>query len=104
MASLVGRWLSFAREYHGFEYVDGEHAFGVLVIEYEELLKHVDKLTDMIRDFQQRQVMQHRYEHTKELMDGIYDQARFAAEEAAQVAAVARKIKTSGFVKEGDPG
>lgn len=99
MEDLVKRWASFAIAFHGDEYTDGEHAFGVLAIEYQELLERVEALGNLIQDFREKQVMQHNYFETKELMDAIYDQARFAAEEAAQVAAVAKKAKASGFVR-----
>ena len=36
MEDLVKRWASFAIAFHGDEYTDGEHAFGVLAIEYQD--------------------------------------------------------------------
>lgn len=99
MEDLVKRWASFAIAFHGDEYTDGEHAFGVLAIEYQELLERVEALGNLIRDFRERQVMQHSYSDTDDMMSAIYDQGRFAAEEAAQVAAVAKKVTVSSFTR-----
>lgn len=98
MAELVERWEIFAETYHGREYVDGEHAFGVLFTELSELVERVETMGNLIQRFKQDHVMQHWYGESKELLKALYNQSRFAAEEAAQVGAVALKAIGSSFV------
>lgn len=98
MAELVERWEIFAETYHGLEYADGEHAFGVLFIEFNELIERVKAMGNLIQRFREEQVMQHYYGESKELLQALYDQSRYAAEEAAQVGAVALKAIGSAFV------
>ena len=98
MADLVERWELFAETFHSKEFTDGEHAFGVLFIEFREMLERVEAMGNLIQRFREEQVMQHYYGDSRKLLQALYDQSRFAAEEAAQVGAVALKAIGSKFV------
>ena len=99
---VVDGWKAFAEEFHGKEYTDGEHAFGVMIVEFQEALDRVEAVGNVIKEFKEKQVMNHTYQDTPKQMAALYDHARFAAEEFAQLAAVAQKTMQSGFVKECD--
>ena len=99
LKEVVNGWAKFAREYHGEEYADGEHAYGVINIEYTEALDWAEAVGNVIRDFKENQVMNHKYHDTRKQMAALYDHALFAAEEFAQLAAVALKAIQSGFVR-----
>ncbi len=98
MVDLVERWELFAETFHSKEFTDGEHAFGVLFIEFRELVERVEAMGNLIQRFREEQVMQHYYGDSRKLLQALYDQSRFAAEEAAQVGAVALKAIGSKFV------
>lgn len=102
LKEVIYGWVKFAEEYHGKEYADGEHAYGVMNVEYTEALNRVEAVGNAIRDFKENQVMNHKYHDTGKQMAALYDHACFAAEEFAQLAAVALKTIQSGFVKECD--
>lgn len=98
MESIVERWELFAEVYHGKEYADGEHAYGVLDIEFQEAVDRATRVAECIKEFKEDHVMQHNYAGSRKLMQELFDQARFAAEEFAQIAAVALKTAGSAFV------
>lgn len=99
LKEVVNGWAKFATEYHSEEYADGEHSYGVMNIEYTEALNQVEAVANVIKDFKETQVMNHKYFDTAKQMAALYDHALFAAEEFAQLAAVALKTIQSGFVK-----
>ena len=104
LKEVVNGWAKFAEEYHGKEYADGEHAYGVMNIEYTEALNRVEAVGNVIRDFKENQVMNHKYHDTRKQMAALYDHALFAAEEAVQIAAVAMKAIGSAFVYNAEDG
>lgn len=99
LKEVVNGWAKFAMEYHGDEYADGEHSYGVINIEYTEALDWAEAVGNVIGDFKENQVMNHKYHDTGKQMAALYDHALFAAEEFAQLAAVALKTMQSGFVR-----
>lgn len=99
MENIVEDWKLFAEEYHGGQYADGEHAYGVMNIELTEAINQAQAAANVIETFKENQVMNHKYHDTPKQMAALYDHARFAAEEFAQLAAVALKTIQSGFVR-----
>ena len=104
MEAIVERWELFAEVYHGKEYADGEHAYGVLAIEFQEAADRANRVAECIEEFKKEQVMQHNYAESRKLMQELFDQARFAAEEAVQIAAAAMKAIGSAFVYNAEDG
>lgn len=99
LKEVVNGWTKFAEEYHGKEYADGEHAYGVMNIELTEAINQAQAAANVIETFKENQVMNHKYHDTPKHMAALYDHALFAAEEFAQLAAVALKTIQSGFVR-----
>ena len=102
MEELAKTWETFSEVYHTNEFVDAEHAFGVLVREYHELLERVRNIQNLIKEFEDKQLGNHYYADTGKLMMALKTHAVSAAEEAVQIAAVAMKTIQSGFVKGSD--
>ena len=102
MEEIAKTWELFAQRYHGHEYVDGEHAFGVLVREYHEMIDHVIAMQNLIKEYEEKHIGSHYFADTGKLMEDLKRHAVYAAEEAVQIAAVAMKTIQSRFVKESD--
>ena len=102
MEEIAKTWELFAQSYHGHEYVDAEHAFGVLVREYHEMIDHVIAMQNLIKEYEEKHIGSHYFADTGKLMEDLKRHAVYAAEEAVQIAAVAMKTIQSRFVKESD--
>ena len=98
MEEIAKTWELFAQCYHGHEYVDAEHAFGVLVREYHEMIDHVIAMQNLIKEYEEKHIGSHYFADTGKLMEDLKRHAVYAAEEAVQIAAVAMKAIGSAFV------
>lgn len=99
METLAESWLAFAEEHHGKEFTDGEHAYGVMCAEYNEAKDAVNEVVVNISRFYQDNVREHDYTNAVKELERLYNNAASAAEEFAQIAAVALKTMGSGFVR-----
>lgn len=97
MELIAGLWCSFAQIYHGIEYADAEHAFGVLVREYHEALESSQSVRMTIRRFEDTCLRTHCYDEAAKIMKEIFEFSVAAAEEFAQLAGVAQKAIGSGL-------
>lgn len=104
MEEIAKAWELFAQRYHGHEYVDAEHAFGVLVREYHEMLDHVAAIQNLIKEYEEKHIGSHYFADTGRLMEDLKRHAVYAAEEAVQIAAVAMKAIGSAFVYNAEDG
>ena len=99
---VIDGWKAFAEKYHGKEFTDGEHAYGVMCAEYNEAKDAVNEVVFNISRFYQDNVREHDYTNAVNELESLYNNAASAAEEFAQIAAVALKTIQSRFVKESD--
>jgi len=104
MEEIAKSWELFAQRYHGHEYVDAEHAFGVLVREYHEMIDHVAAIQNLIKEYEVKHIGSHYFADTGRLMEDLKRHAVYAAEEAVQIAAVAMKAIGSAFVYNAEDG
>lgn len=104
MEEIAKSWELFAQRYHGHEYVDAEHAFGVLVREYHEMIDHVAAIQNLIKEYEEKHIGSHYFADTGKLMEDLKRHAVYAAEEAVQIAAVAMKAIGSAFVYNAEDG
>lgn len=99
MEQMAGLWCIFARTFHGSKYADAEHAFGVMVREYHESVDQVQLVRLAIKKFEDECLSTHCYEDAPKILKDLFEFSVSAAEEFAQLAAVAQKALGSGFVE-----
>lgn len=100
LEETIDGWRHFAMKYHGQEFSDGEHSFGVLTRELHEAQEKAKAVDKLITDYEETCIGAHCYDYADYLLWCISAWALDAAEEFAQLAAVAQKTKLSWFITE----